>query len=217
MARPTHTLVEYSGSFGGISSPIDVWSVGLRCVGDVMDDNLATVAAAAETAWGNAIAPVQAPYVHLARTRVAVIAGAGDPEPAGRIQRRADGSYALHDEMGDTPGTNAAGVGMPTQISVVASLGTTRAGATGKGRIFLPWTGHNLQSDLRLSVADAQSIANAVQLLVTNLNAIALLGTVSVVSSKGYATPVTSVRVGRVIDTQRSRRNARDESYVTAA
>lgn len=217
MVRPAHTLVEFSGVFGAVISPIEEWSFGLRCSGTVLPENLATVALACETAYGEYFPPVMRQDVTLTRTRVANIKGQDSDDVAGRIARNADGSYQLADEAGSITGSGTSGATLPTHVALAVSLTTARAGATGRGRIFVPFPSVALSTSRLVETADAQGLATRFRDFVTTINAIGILGPVSVVSSKGYATPVNGVRVGRVPDTQRSRRNRRDEGYASAS
>lgn len=217
MVRPAHTLVEFSGVFGSLATPIEEWSFGLRCAGVVAPADLGVIALAAETAYTQTVRGLMPADVVLTRTRVANVQGNDADDAAGRIERNADGSYQLADEPGALAGTGTGGASMPTHVAVAVSLVTARPGATGRGRIFLPMIADSLDGNRLLTAAAAGSVAGNVRDLVQTLNAIAFLGPVSVVSSKGYASAVTSIRCGRVPDTQRSRRHRREEGYVAAA
>jgi hypothetical protein len=101
---------------------------------------------------------------------------------------------------------------MPRATAVCATLLTARAGATGKGRIFLPTTILTLTESGRLQSTSAVTFANGVKGFINALNALAGVD-VGVVSSKGYISPVTAVKVGRTPDTLRSRRRSQGEVY----
>lgn len=106
------------------------------------------------------------------------------------------------------------------QSALCISLGTARRGATGRGRFYVPMPNFELdRATLQIGGSATDDVRIQARNLIQNLNnqpgldGIDLV--VSVVSSKGYATPVNSVRVGKVIDTIRSRRAQLPEAYGT--
>jgi hypothetical protein len=105
------------------------------------------------------------------------------------------------------------------QASFVVSLVTNRRGPTGKGRFYLPCPALSPSptDGFRIPVAEANAVqAAAWTWLVAINNAFSTAvpnPKVSVCSTKGYATAVSGVRVGRIIDTMTSRRNNLVESY----
>lgn len=106
----------------------------------------------------------------------------------------------------------------PFQVALAVSLNTARRGATGRGRFFLPAPTCNLAANTgQFSLAETQQIAASVGQFLNDVNnrpGIDQLAQVAVVaSSKGYNSAVTSVRVGTVADTIRSRRTSLNETY----
>jgi hypothetical protein len=107
----------------------------------------------------------------------------------------------------------------PPQVSLAVSLNTERRGASGKGRFFLPAPAMVVDSTTGLvAAADAQGVATAVKTLLDGLNNTPGIDAstddrVIVASNKGFSSRVTSVRVGRALDTIRSRRTSLSESY----
>jgi hypothetical protein len=106
----------------------------------------------------------------------------------------------------------------PPQVALAVSLGTTRRGATGRGRIFLPAPAMSIGGNTgRISTTDRNAVAGSVAQLLNDLNnqprIDAFAPSVVIASSKGYNTEVNSVRVGDVLDTIRTRRNEMGESY----
>lgn len=103
------------------------------------------------------------------------------------------------------------------QAALVVSLETARYGPTGKGRFFLPMPTFALEPDYQISPADAQGVRDRTVQLINEINdepGFDVLGLgVCIASSKGYNTRVTGVRVGRVIDTLRTRRRSLLEDY----
>jgi hypothetical protein len=135
-----------------------------------------------------------------------------------RVSRTNAGAYDQADFAGEAAGTLVGGVKYPLQTAMVASLLTGRAGATGKGRIYLPAPSTALDSTFRYPEQTATDVATGVKGMVQAMNVAlntAVIGAaVQVASSKGYLSKVTSVRAGRVPDTQRSRRGDLLEGYV---
>lgn len=126
---------------------------------------------------------------------------------------------------GGRPGT---GLGdLPPQSAAVISLRTDSPGASGRGRIYWPATGAELESTLRLpqgtqlgyavdAAAYFSDIETAMEAAATSLPPWASLN-FAVRSKTTKTTPhVVRVQVGDVVDTQRRRRDAMPESYWTA-
>lgn len=141
-----------------------------------------------------------------------------------------DGKYASESDtyVFDLPSNGVVGsVGASNyipQVSLAVSWGTDRArGPASKGRIYIPMPGFMPGTNGRLAAAQTQAIASAWAAQIDRLND-EVQGTgqelpiACVVSGvNGAFSPITNVRVGDVLDTQRSRRNALTESYSTAA
>lgn len=121
----------------------------------------------------------------------------------------------------DTPGGSdyAAGIPLVTpQTALACSLMTGTRGPRGKGRFYIPMPTVNLESDtLAMSDLERDIIQTQVATLITNLGNQpgfeALDLRVVVASSFGANHFVTGVRVGRAIDTIRSRRRSISERY----
>lgn len=106
------------------------------------------------------------------------------------------------------------GSGHPWQIAMAVTLLTARRGPTGKGRTFLPAPTFDIGGgDGAVSAGLANAAATSYASFLSALNGPAGFGNVSVVSSKGYATPVASVTCGRIYDTIRTRRRSLEERY----
>lgn len=113
-------------------------------------------------------------------------------------------------------GNKASGL-WPPQCSVAVSLRSNkRRGPGAFGRFYPPLTVGDVQADGRIPAGQAGDMAQAAASLLRDLNLSAGL-TLQVVnaSSVGAGTfqKVTSVRVGRVVDTIRRRNNALVEDY----
>jgi hypothetical protein len=108
------------------------------------------------------------------------------------------------------------GIGVP-QLSTVLTLNTTRTRGKGSvGRMYLPSSAFTPQPDGRMAVPTATALAQAGADFIDAINSIGA-GAATVFGSTGAGTafPVAGVRAGRVIDTQRRRRSAITEEYVT--
>lgn len=116
-------------------------------------------------------------------------------------------------------GTNA----HPYQTSVVLSLRTATPGPSGRGRLYWPGTGAQLNTaTLRLAATFNTSAASAAKTYLSGL-ATAIQATVTGVSPVVWSRktsllqPVTSIQVGDVLDTQRRRRDTLIESIASIA
>lgn len=120
----------------------------------------------------------------------------------------------------NVPGGGAGGGSYPPQISLAVSLVTDQRGPRGKGRFYLPMPNIPLGGDGRLSLAAVETVRGSAQTFLNDLNNSP--GTdlqdrrVCVASTFGSNYEVTGVRVGRALDTIRSRRGKIDESYTEA-
>lgn len=117
------------------------------------------------------------------------------------------------------PITGSGAASHPYQTSIVCSLRTATAGARGRGRLYWPATGANLDSStLRLSAIATSDLAAAFQTYLSGVEA-AVQATIAmsrlVVWSRASSTlrDVDRLMVGDVLDVQRRRRDALTESY----
>ena len=141
----------------------------------------------------------------------------------------ADGRYTRDPVVVDVVNAPGVGGGYPAdkhpfvipQSALVVSLGTARRGRTGRGRFYLPMPTVELEAGtLTMPVVARDNVEARVAQMLNDINnqpGVDALGLrVVVASSKGYNTVVDDVRVGRVIDTVRSRRRSLVEAYGTA-
>lgn len=206
----SHILFTATGALPGG----EVWSCGLRTIsGSAVGVDQATLevyALAAANGWVTYLnsEPGYATGTNCTSVTARLITFAG-----------------LTEAQGSAAPTVAPGSGnpakMPNQNAVVVSLITGRAGRTGKGRVYVPLLAAGLQGDGRRSEADSQATAAGFAAFLTQLN-VEIAGSLldmGVQSQKASpsGSKVTSVRVGRVIDTQRRRRDSLVEAYTTAA
>lgn len=113
-----------------------------------------------------------------------------------------------------TPSQGVFGTGYP-QIALVLSLRTARLrGYASNGRMYIPSSLGIEAATGRITTSQAGGVADVGAALISAINDVGL-GTVTVMSEvgSGINAPVTGVRVGRVMDTQRRRRNQLSEEY----
>jgi hypothetical protein len=117
------------------------------------------------------------------------------------------------------------GVGLPPQISLVASLlAAPGTGVARKGRMYLPGVAENISTNGKLTSTTPLSLANTLATFFNSVNADFNVGDRVILASKGpkpqpsfgLNRPVETLRVGDVYDTQRRRRNQLVEAYVQA-
>lgn len=104
------------------------------------------------------------------------------------------------------------------QVALAISLMTSAArGRASRGRFYIPTPAVVVGDDARISSANAETVAAAATEFITDLNAAMPGWRVGVFSNigDGQWRPVTRVRVGRVLDTIRSRRASIDEAPVS--
>jgi hypothetical protein len=224
MTWPSHLLL----SMGGPLYDVDDWSMGIRLsiptglnqnpfhdeIGQGLDD----LAEDIRTWWvGNT--NIQTMAAQLAFIKLNAIG------PDGKY-RDSTQTHA-HYWTGTLPATGYTPV-YPSQVSLAVTWMTdAERGRASKGRVFLPAPRLSVNTSTGiLEAADVLGVANRMASLVNSINdwpgwdLVSEFGSmrVCVVSGLGDGTirPVTGVRVGRVLDTQRRRRSSLDEGYQTA-
>lgn len=211
--KPAHTRVVFEGLVGTVAAPVEHWAFGVNFPADALAagpndtvDN--AVAADLKAQWDATLKAITPGDNFLTTVKVSRVGADG------HVEKRADGSYS----QGVWTGSSVGGGGtitLPLQTALVVSLTTPRSGSTGKGRIFLPFPGMVLQvADKRLSAADTNTVAVTAKAFLNNLSTVMTFPP-QVVSSKGYMSEVTGVKVGRSPDTMRSRRADSPEAYVS--
>lgn len=213
MPTPAHTRITWSGVFGSVAEPLETWQFGVN-VGPVAfasADAREDAAQACHVAWVDHLAPRVRAQVSLTNVRVAQVL------ETGLVSKNGDGQYNQADDPRTAPGSGGV-IALPFQVALCISLVTARSGPEGKGRFYLPGPNVQLETDGRISAAAATSHATSAAAFLGAVDlAIAGSGGASgnpvVASSKGFLSPVTGVRVGRVLDTQRRRRGDLAEGY----
>lgn len=212
MAVPAHLLVTYRGIYGTVAAPLEEWSFSLKFENKV-DDTIERLQGFADGAlsagWTVHLDEVFPTDVRLTECRAAYILGSG------LTQVNSDGTYLQGVKANlDLPGVAVGANPLPLQTALCVSLQTARSGPTGKGRFYVPTPGVNLDSSHVMPQGATEAYATAFGQFINGLET-AMDRRCIVASSKGYTSPVTSVRVGRVLDTMRSRREGQAEGYVT--
>jgi hypothetical protein len=208
-----HVKVTWSGVFGDVSAPFEQWSFGLSFAhddGSPVDITAGTAAADLDGYGHTFLNAVGSSSQKQTLTKVANIGAdghyTGPPQTHGRAWGGGTGDLIY-----------------PPQIALVVSTRSSPADfPRTRGRFYVP--GPNVALDTAtgtISAADATMVANAAKALIDSINAdfIAAPGHVVIASAKGAGRNaiVHDVRVGRVLDTVRSRRRSMDEAYVEVA
>ena len=116
----------------------------------------------------------------------------------------------------DPPAAGASSPHFPPQVALVVSLGTDVArGRAHAGRFYIPSPGASMETNGMIGPGWQGVVAAAAATMINAINATESVLRVGIVSNLGIGAehPVTSVRVGRVLDTLRSRRTSLDEGY----
>lgn len=215
MAKPLHTRILLNGYFGD-SPGVETWQFGFSIPEHNPGTNLARAQLAQralELYDAYIHGPYMLPWTKLQYARVEAV------NADGTIKREPDGQLSRGDYV---PATAIAGAvdsdfieSWPPQLALCVSLHTARVGATGKGRFYLPMPGFQV-ADGRLAAASAQTMADKAAQFLNAFNDESP-ESVHVMSSKGFSSRVTQVRVGRAVDTQRSRRSSLVEEYKVSA
>lgn len=210
MYAAAHSLIVASGSMPGG----EVWACGLRTDVPTPDQGAQTVVDSCYDAWATLVGSATA----LFSTGVSLE----------RVQLRRIGTDGKTTSLFEAANKQTAvGIGtvkLPPQCAVVLSLMTAKAGRSGKGRIYLPLLGTNIGPDGRIASGGTGGVAGPGARLLTDINS-ALAANQSGIprvavqsqAAGGGSSEVLAVRVGDVVDTQRRRRDALVENYVTVA
>ena len=221
MAHVPHLRVSMRGVFGTAGAPVEIWSWGFQlgrgAGGAPGEAPLQGLAAGIATEYVQHIAAITNTFTVLTSVRVADVA------TTGRIQRRGDGAYNQVYHFQDVPGTASVAIHAP-QVALVVSLNTELEDLCGRGRFFLPGPAEALGADFKIGPGQTADIATRVRLFLEQVSERSDqqgFGRVRLASQGSVARgipaalrPITSVGVGRVLDTMRSRRNALDETPV---
>jgi hypothetical protein len=215
----THKVTLFGDMFGGT----EIWTTGFF-LGSPSGWGLGVIPTQAEadaiqtafgTFWGTTGVGINQNYRYLG-AKVSQINTDGTSDPANTKY-----SYRATPLAG--PGTV---VVMPPQVSLAITLQTTKSRGRGsKGRMYIPGISYNPDATGHIPSTNQTAINSALK---TFLDAVQgstdVPGQVVVMSAEVAGVPfkaaemnyVQSVKTGNVYDTQRRRRNALVESYVSA-
>lgn len=212
---PAHTRITFSGTFGPEAAPVEIWSFNINHA-QILDPpgDLAAAATQMRAAWVAQIAALQHNTVKLTRVRVAQV------NALGKVPINSQGAYLQGDSLGINAGELTGSGFFPLQTALCVSLETTRAGASGKGRFYLPAPPYPLnEATFGFVAANVTTVSTRARAFINLINSTLTpaAGGVVVASSKGFVSDVVAVRVGSIPDTQRRRRNALPEAYVRTA
>lgn len=220
MAYLPHCRVTLKGVLGNSALGYsEIFTTGYQ----VSDDNFASIPTQAQvdamaagwtSIWGNGSMNLGG-NAFLTGFRVAAI------DAAGHVVKDGGGAYVQKDSVFTPVAGGGTAPWKDLPVSSVATFVTTRAGAHGRGRMYLPVPNETPDTNGYCSNTSATNRATQVRaaLVATNtaLATGAYVGHVVVASSAGFLSRVTFVRCGNVHDTQRRRRNALTEVYQAVA
>lgn len=223
MPAPRHLYCRFSGVFGPLATPYEIWSFGFALdpgtgggsqPGGIDKTSMVTLANALSAHW-TSIAPGMSNQVRLTEVKASVVGAEGF------VEKDANGTYVQGEKAMDATGSGTLSV--PPQIALVHSLLTLADGAVGRGRFYLPSPAVGaLEANGQITTTSRDAFVTRCKTFLDAVNTSssnAGFGRV-VVASGGSVTkgipaalrPVTTVAVGRVLDTQRRRRNAINEA-----
>jgi hypothetical protein len=108
----------------------------------------------------------------------------------------------------------------PNQVSLVCTWMAGGLGRGRRGRIYLPPQGLAVDTDDQIGVEVAGDIAFLMQQFIGNVNAEMSGDAIAVIASgagAGILRGIDTIKIGRVLDTQRRRRRSVPEEYVIEA
>lgn len=203
MVGVAHTRFTATGVIGGATLPYEIFSFGFAVAHDgdtltlLQQSSISDAIAAMFVAPNTAIAN----NAHLRAVKAAHVNAAGVQDQPTTI--------FPHLVSGGTGGSNR-----PSQVALAVSLVGPAAVRPIKGRFYLPMPNMGISTDSGvMTEASASSVVDRVETLA---NAIKGLGpTVRLaIDHKGGLAVVNKIRVGRALDTIRTRRNQVLEGYV---
>lgn len=225
MPPPPHYRMTATGILGDDPAGSEIWSCNIS-IGPptgtfLTQPELPAVANAMFPHWVTLFNAITTTQVRLDKVRIANVG------PDGKVPRDVAGAFVQGDSTA-APARVGGGTGkVPFQVSLALSLTTAFSGPTGRGRIFVPCPLFTVGGQGQLVTATVAVVAGATRTFVNSINAsmvnngggrvcIASGGSPTKALAPGLR-PVTGVRVGTVLDTQRRRRNALVETYSSLA
>lgn len=215
MAYPNHNLLTIFGDLFDGDDSVEEWSINLRLCGSLTtaadpEENDALAAVISSWFTGSPMDTITHSGIRLVGFKHNAIGSNGrfetPEEPNTYTYTTPVAGYA-----GNTPN-------LPPQVALVVSLMTPKVGKSYRGRVYLPCGGGLVQNRFFVASSTPGTIAAAFADFIDGINTVteSANGTkVSIVSSKGFYTPVTGVRVGNVYDVQRRRAKGLYQTYST--
>jgi len=203
-----HLYLQWGGKLPGNEQ----WSCGMRLYGPP-----ATAVADAASLYDDMVAPIRAFHV-AASTYICTGAKLSFIKlnaigPDGRYLAPATNETVMADVAGGGPASPS----HPNQVALAISLetGFTR-GPAHSGRFYMPLPGFGVAADGLMAASDRDLVKASATTLLGAINATNAIWKVGVFSRKLGAAghrAVTSIAVGRALDTQRRRRRSLVENY----
>lgn len=201
----THSRLTWTGVLGLPSAVAETFSFGLT-LGGIPGPNPgdAVAYAAAGKAMFNRVESLVCDNAFITSFKLATIGP--------------DGKYVGNPTVVAVDGGvgAAAGPNHPFQISTCISLSTGVRGRSMRGRFYLPAPAVSvIKLSGLMNAGEQQAIAGSMKVFLDAVNAVHPLSPISICSRKGFNTNVNGLRVGRALDTMRSRRRNLPETYLS--
>lgn len=211
--------LSFRGRLGAAGAEADEWVCGLSSIAPLegMPDTkfeLGAIADSIKPSVETFIAGSCSSQAVLDAVRVSAVG------TDGKELRDANGAYLHADSLSVQRGSLTGY--KPFQVAWVVSTVTEFAGATGRGRFYVPVPGVAVQTNGKPVAANVAAMADRAKALLDAINALHAGFTLTLaVASKGSAVQgippgfrrITGLRVGDMFDTQTRRRNDEDEAY----
>ena len=186
------------------SSTHFTWSYGSEGVGCWNNANVSAIGEAFYT-WLVALKAYQASTFSWKEVRISAV------EAGGAVVNGASVGAIT------TPIVGTGSMSAPPQNAIVSSLVTGGRGPRNRGRLYVPAPGAAPTTDGLLSSAMKTAVNNGTKALVNSVDAISGIRAAVVSRTHQTYSDITKVRVGDEFDTQRRRRNGRNETYTVLA
>lgn len=209
MTWPAHWLLRIEGQFRASQTLVlETWTNSIRFSG------VGTPTPPLEWLTTVAVPAIEAFYAqaYIGNSVYVTAAKFNGIDPNGHYTNE-DETIGYWWEEGDMPRGSSTTQAEPQRALAVSWTTDATRGRASKGRIFLPGFITPVSADLLIATNVAQAIEQNAETFLEALNAGSY--TASIVSGVGAGTirPITGVRVGRAVDTQRRRRRSLPENY----
>lgn len=199
-----YTRVTWSGTIGPAATPVEEFSFGvsIEADGDWVTQSVVDAYWNAGAALFGDPASKICTAARLKQVKASVLDASG----------HLVGNAVL--KTGDVPGASNSSP-HPPQVAWAVSLGTGVRGPSRRGRFYLPLPtcALNNAGDLTVDTTTRDGAEAAVVTFLRAVKAAQAGSQIVVASNRGYNTNVTTVRLGRSLDTLRTRRRSMPELY----